>query len=412
MPHLAARLSTLSAPATIAMSARARLLREQGHAVISLALGEPDFATPAHAVLAAHEAALAGQTRYPPIDGTAALKQAVRAKFRRENQLDYAADEVAVANGGKQILFNALMATLDPGDEVVIPSPYWASYPLIVELLGGTPVFAPCLEADGFRLRPEALERAITPRTAWVILNSPNNPTGAVCPEADLAALGQVLSRHPDLWILCDEIYEHLVFDETPHVSLAHAVPALRDRILTLSGVSKSYAMTGWRIGYAGGPARLIGAMSVIQGNATSGASSIGQAAAVAALDGPQDLLPAMRETYRRRRDLVVRALRAIPGISCAMPDGAFYAYPGIAGCLGRVSAGGRAIDTDAAFALALLEENHVAVVAGSAFGMSPHLRLSVASDDASLVEACRRIAAFCDGLRPGLCPGPAQGSP
>lgn len=399
MPHLASRLSHGGAPATIAMSVKARALRAQGHHVISLALGEPDFATPPHVIAAAHAAALDGQTKYPPTDGTAACKQAVRDKFARENGLEFAPDEVAVANGGKQILFNALMATLDPGDEVVIPSPYWASYPLTVSLLGGIPVFAPCLEADGFRLRPEALEQAITPRTSWVILNFPNNPTGATCSEADLMALGQVLERHPRIWILCDEIYEHLVFGDAPHASLARVVPALRDRVLTLSGVSKSYAMTGWRIGYAGGPARLLKAMSVIQTNATSGACTISQAAAVAALDGPQDLLPVMRDTYRRRRDLVADALRAIPGVTCAIPDGAFYAYPGIAGCLGRTSAGGRRIDTDEDFALALLDEQHVAVVAGAAFGMSPYLRLSVASDDDSLVEACRRIASFCDGL-------------
>lgn len=400
MPELATRLSNASAPATIAMSIRARALRAAGHDVISLALGEPDFATPTHVIDAAHAAALAGQTKYPPVDGTLALKQAVVAKFARENDLDYALNEVMVANGGKQILFNALMATLDPGDEVVIPAPYWASYPLTVELLGGVPVFAECQEADGFRLKPETLERAIGPRTKWVILNFPNNPTGAVCPEGDLLALGEVLLRHPDLWILCDEIYEHLVFGDVPHVSLACAVPALHDRILTLSGVSKSYAMTGWRIGYAGGPASLVKAMLVIQSNATSGASSVSQAAAVAALNGPQELLPVMRDTYRRRRDLVVEALRSIPGMTCAMPDGAFYAYPGIAGCLGRTSAGGKPIRTDDDFALALLDEQHVAVVSGSAFGMSPYLRLSVAADDESLAEACRRIARFCADMR------------
>ena len=399
MPILAQRLSGLSAPATVAMSVRARALRAAGHDVISLALGEPDFPTPPHAIDGAHRAALAGETRYPPTDGTAALKQAVRAKFARENGLAFAPDEVIVANGGKQILFNALMATLDPGDEVVIPSPYWASYPLIARLLGGRPVFAPCLEADRFRLRPEALDAAIGPRTRWVILNHPNNPTGATCPRADLLALAQVLERHPQVWILCDEIYEHLVFDDAPHASLAAVAPGLRNRVLTLSGVSKSYAMTGWRIGYAGGPAGLIGAMSTIQSNSTSGASSISQAAAAAALSGPQDGIAAMRDTYRRRRDLVVSALRAIPRLSCAVPDGAFYAYPGVAGCLGLTSAGGRRIDTDDDWALALLEEQHVATVAGSAFGMSPFVRLSVAASDASRVAACARIARVCDGL-------------
>ncbi len=399
VPALARRLSGLSAPATVAMSVRARALRAAGHDVISLALGEPDFATPPHAVEGAHAAALDGQTRYPPTDGTAALKQAVRAKFARENGLQFAANEVIVANGGKQVLFNALMATLDPGDEVVIPSPYWASYPLIVELLGGRPAFAPCLESDRFRLRPEALEAAIGPRTRWVILNFPNNPTGATCPLPDLLALAKVLERHPQVWILCDDIYEHLLFDDAPHVPLARAAPTLRDRVLTLSGVSKSYAMTGWRIGYAGGPAGLIEAMSTIQSHSTSGASSISQAAAVAALSGPQEGVWAMRDSYRRRRDSVVSALRAIPRLSCAMPDGAFYAYPGVAGCLGRTTAGGRRIDTDDDFALALLEEGHVATVAGSAFGMSPFIRLSFASSDASLIEACARIARFCAGL-------------
>ncbi|WP_419729581.1 pyridoxal phosphate-dependent aminotransferase [Lichenicola sp.] len=400
MPGLASRLATSSAPATIAMSIKARALRQAGHDVISLALGEPDFATPPHVIEAAYAAAREGQTKYPPVDGTAALKQAVIAKFAHENGIEYTLDEVMVANGGKQILFNAFMATLDPGDEVVIPAPYWASYPLTVELLGGVPVFAACSEVDGFRLRPEALAAAIGPRTKWVILNFPNNPTGAICTEADLQALGEVLTRHPDVWILCDEIYEHLVFGDAAHASLARVVPSLRDRILTLSGVSKSYAMTGWRIGYAGGPAALIRAMLVIQSNATSGASSIGQAAAAAALSGPQDLVATMRDTYRRRRDMVVAALRAIPGVTCAIPEGAFYAYPGIAGCIGRTSAGGIRIDSDEDFALALLDEEHVAVVAGSAFGISPYVRLSVASDDDSLAEACRRIARFCTTLR------------
>ena len=399
MPALASRLSALAAPATIVMSVRARALRAEGHDVISLALGEPDFATPAHAIEASHQAALHGQTKYPPIDGTPAMKQAVRAKFARENRLDYADDEVIVGNGAKQLLFNALMATLDPGAEVVIPSPYWVSYPLIAELLGGRPVFAECREQDSFRLRPEALEEAITGRTRWVILNFPNNPTGAIATEADLAGLASVLERHPDLWILSDEIYEHLVFGDQPHVSLAAVAPHLRDRILTLSGVSKSYAMTGWRIGYAGGPASLIRAMSSIQGNSTSGASSITQAAAVAALSGPQGIVAEMRDTYRRRRDLVVAALRAVPGLTCAMPDGAFYVFPGVEGLIGRTTAGGRRLATDADVALALLEEQHVATIAGSAFGRSPYLRLSIAASDDALREACVRIARFCERL-------------
>ncbi len=387
-------------PATIGMAARARALRAAGHEVISLALGEPDFATPDAAIEAAHRAALAGETKYPPVDGTVALKRAVREKFARENGLAFAADEVIVANGGKQILFDALMATLEAGDEVVIPAPYWASYPLITELLGGRPVHPQCPEPLGFALTPEALDAAITPRTRWVILNFPNNPTGATCGSEAMAALAAVLQRHPQVWVLCDEIYEHLVHDGPPHVSLACLAPGLRDRVLTLSGVSKTYAMTGWRIGYAGGPARLIQAMATVQSHATSGASSISQAASVAALNGDAGLVATMRETYRRRRDFVVGALRAMPGVSCAMPHGAFYAYPGIAECLGRTSAGGARIETDSDFAHALLEEQHVAVVQGAAFGMSPYLRLSVASDDAALREACARMHRFCEGLR------------
>jgi aspartate aminotransferase len=400
MPDLASRLSLVSAPATVAMSAAARALREAGHDVISLAIGEPDFGTPAHVTEAAHAAAIRGDTKYPPIDGTAALRAAVRAKFRRENGLDFAANEVIVSTGAKQVIFNALMATLEPGDEVVVPAPYWASYPLIAQLLGGVPVFAPCAEADGFRLRPEVLEAAITPRTRWVILNFPNNPTGASCPERLLRELAAVLERHPQVWVLSDEIYEHLLFGDEPFTSFAAAAPALRDRVLTVNGVSKTYAMTGWRIGFAGGPAPLIRAMSTIQSHSTSGASSVAQAAAVAALEGSQEPVATMRDAYRRRRDATVSALRTIPGFTCAMPDGAFYAFPGIAGCLGRVSEGGRVIRTDADFALALLEEEHVATVAGDAFGMSPFLRLSTAADDAVLAEACRRVGRFVEGLR------------
>ncbi|MBE7210155.1 MAG: pyridoxal phosphate-dependent aminotransferase, partial [Gluconacetobacter diazotrophicus] len=326
MPALAARLADLPAVATMATAARARALRTAGHDVISLALGEPDFPTPPHVVEAAHEAARRGETRYPPNEGTDELRRAVRAKFQRENGLDFALDEVMVSTGGKQVLFNALAATLDPGDEVVIPAPYWASYPLIVRMLGGTPVFVPCDEADAFHLRPERLAAAITPRTCWVILNFPGNPTGAACDGRDLLAIAAVLERHDQLWILCDEIYERLTFGAEPHRSLAALAPSLSDRILTLSGVSKTYAMTGWRIGFAGGPRQLLRAMAGVQGNSTSGACSIAQAAAAAALDGPQDIVSTMRDTSRRRRDLVVGALRAIPGITCAEPEGAFYA--------------------------------------------------------------------------------------
>ena len=399
-PALASRLSAQAVPATIGMAIRARALRAAGHPVISLALGEPDFATPPAAIAAAHAAALAGDTKYPPVDGTGPLKRAIQAKFARENGLDYSLDEIMVGNGGKQILFNALMATLDAGDEVVIPAPYWASYPLTVGLLGARPVHPECPERLGFRLTPEALDASITARTKWVILNFPNNPTGATCGAEAMAGLAAVLRRHPATWVLCDEIYEQLVHDGPAHASLAQVAPDLRDRVLTLNGVSKTYAMTGWRIGYCGGPSRLVRAMTAIQSNATSGASTIGQAAAAAALQGDAALVGRMRDTYRRRRDLVVAALRSMPGVTCAMPNGAFYVYPGIAGCLGRTSAGGARLQTDADFAMALLDEQHVAVVQGAAFGMSPYLRLSVAADDDSLREACARIGRFCDGLR------------
>ncbi|QEO17694.1 pyridoxal phosphate-dependent aminotransferase [Acetobacter vaccinii] len=396
----AQRLNGLPAPATIEMARRARALRAEGRDVILLALGEPDFPTPPAVVQAAHQAALDGQTRYPPVDGTPALKAAIARKFLRDNALEYAADEIMVSNGGKQVIFNAFMATLDPGDEVVVPAPYWVSYPLIARMFGATPVFVTCREEDGFRLRADALAAALTPRTRWVVLNFPNNPTGAVCQQDDLEAIAKVLRDYPDVWILSDEIYEHLVFDGVRAASIAAVAPDLKARTITLNGVSKAYAMTGWRVGFAGGPADLLAAMRGVQGNATSGVCSIAQAAAVAALDGPTDLVREMAAVYSRRRTLVVEALRAVPGLTCAMPEGAFYAYPGVAGCLGRTTAAGRVLETDSDFAIALLEEGLVATVPGSAFGFSPYLRLSCATSDDALREACARIAAFVAGLR------------
>ena len=396
----AQRLNGLPAPATIEMARRARALRAEGRDVISLALGEPDFPTPPAVVQAAHQAALDGQTRYPPVDGTPALKAAIARKFLRDNALEYAADEIMVSNGGKQVIFNAFMATLDPGDEVVVPTPYWVSYPLIARMFGATPVFVTCREEDGFRLRADALAAALTPRTRWVVLNFPNNPTGAVCQQDDLEAIAKVLRDYPDVWILSDEIYEHLVFDGVRAASIAAVAPDLKARTITLNGVSKAYAMTGWRVGFAGGPADLLAAMRGVQGNATSGVCSIAQAAAVAALDGPTDLVREMAAVYSRRRTMVVEALRAVPGLTCAMPEGAFYAYPGVAGCLGRTTAAGRVLETDADFAIALLEEGLVATVPGSAFGFSPYLRLSCATSDDALRAACQRIAAFVAGLR------------
>jgi aspartate aminotransferase len=346
----------------MAMTAKARTMRAAGTPVISLTIGEPDFASPPHAIEAAHQAALRGETKYTPQDGIPALKQAIQRKFKRDSDLDFALDEITVSAGGKQVIFNALMATIDEGDEVVIPAPYWGAYPLMTSLVGGVPVPVNCPDNNGFKLRPDDLDAAITPRTKWLMLNFPNNPTGAAC-------------------------------------SMAAVQPALRDRTLTVSSVSKTYAMTGWRVGFAAGPKPLVKAMVTMQGHATAGVSGITQAAAAAALDGPQESVAIQADAYRRRRDLVVEALNLAPGIRCHRPEGAFYVYPNIAGCLGKTTAGGARIDTDEQFALALLEEQHVALVHGAAFGMSPYLRISYATDDASLTEACARIQTFCAAL-------------
>jgi aspartate aminotransferase len=399
MPALAQRLKQVPQAATVAMATAARALRAQGVNVISLAIGEPDFATPRHAIEAGYQAALRGETKYPPQDGIPALKQAVQRKFRRDNGLDFALDEIIVSNGGKQAIYSALMATLEDGDEVVVPAPYWGAYPLMVKLLGGVPVEVSCPQNNGFKLRPEDLDAAITPRTKWLVLNFPNNPTGAACSRAEMAGLAAVMLKHPQVWIMSDDMYEHLVYDGFEHVTMAAVEPRLRDRTLTISGVSKTYAMTGWRIGFSAGPKDLIKAMVTVQGHATAGISAVGQAAAAAALDGPQDEVPTRVEAYRHRRDMVVEALNGCAGITCHKPEGAFYVYPNIAGCLGKTTPAGRRIEGDQDFALALLEEKHVAVVQGSAFGMSPYVRISYATDDASLAEACTRIKAFCAAL-------------
>lgn len=382
------------------MTVRARALRDAGADVIQLTIGEPDFASPPHAIEAAHAAALRGETKYPPQDGTAALKQAVQRKFRRDHGLEYGLDEIMVGNGGKQVIYDALLATVEAGDEVLIPTPFWSAYALMTHTVGGTPTFVSCPQNNGFRLRSEDLDAAITPRTRWLFLNFPNNPTGAACSRAELTAIGAVMKRHPHVWVLSDDMYEHLVYDGFDRTTLAAVAPELRDRVLTVCGVSKTYAMTGWRIGFGAGPKNLIQAMANMQGQATAGVSTVGQAAAAAALDGPQDQVAVQAAIYRRRRDLAVDMLNAVPGISCHRPEGAFYLYPNIAGCLGHVSAGGRKIDTDEDFASALLEEQHVATVCGAAFGMSPYLRISYATEDALLAEGCRRIAAFVGALR------------
>jgi aspartate aminotransferase len=400
MPGFATRVEKARVAPAIAMTARARELREQGVRVIQLTIGEPDFPTPVHAIEAAHAAALRGETKYPPQDGTRALKAAVQRKFLREHGLEYPLDQIIVGNGGKQVIFDAMLATVEAGDEVLIPAPYWSAYALMTHVVGGDPVFVGCPQNNGFKLRTEDLAAAITPRTRWLILNFPNNPSGAACSGAELAGIAEVMRRHPHVWILSDDMYEHLVYDGFAFTTLAAVAPDLRERVLTVSGVSKGYAMTGWRIGFAAGPRDLIRAMVNMQGQATAGVSTVGQAAAAAALDGPQELIAERAAIYRRRRDLVVERLNAIPGISCHKPEGTFYVFPSIAGCLGTVSAGGRRIDTDEDFAKALLEEQHVATVHGAAFGMSPYLRISYATDEASLEEGCRRIASFVAGLR------------
>jgi aspartate aminotransferase len=399
MPALANRLKQVEVAASVVMTNKARALRAAGHTVISLAVGEPDFDTPPHAVEAAHAAALAGDTHYPPQDGTAALKQAVQRKFRRDNGLDYALDEIMVSNGGKQIIANAFLATIDEGDEIIIPTPYWISYAEQAKLCGGKPVFVACPQNNGFKLRPEDLEAAITPKTKWLVLNSPSNPSGAALSADELRAIGAVVARHPDMWVLSDDMYEHMVYDGFAFSTLAQVAPETRDQVLTVNGASKAYAMTGWRIGFCGGPKALVKAMVNVQGQLSSGVCTVAQAAAAAALDGPQDVVAERAAIYRARRDLVVEMLNQARGIVCHKPEGAFYVYPNVAGCLGKTSAGGRRIETDYDFVLALLEEHHVAAVHGGAYGMSPYMRISYATDTHSLREACARIQAFCAGL-------------
>ncbi len=400
VPPFASRLGRAQVAATVAQTIRARALREAGHDVLFLTIGEPDFATPAHAIEAAHGAALRGDTKYPPQDGTRALKDAVARMFAREQGLSFAPEQIIVGNGGKQVIFDALLATAEQGCEVLIPAPYWSAYAGMAQVCGATPVFISCPQNNGFRLRPEDLEAAITPATRWLVVNTPNNPTGAALSRDDLTALGAVLLRHPHVWIMADDMYARLLYDGGPHATLAAVAPALAHRALTVSGVSKTYAMTGWRIGFGAGPAALIRAMANMQGQATAGVSTVGQAAAAAALDGPQEGVAAQAASYRRRRDLVADALDAVPGLACHRPDGAFYVFPSVAGCLGHTSAGGRQIDTDEDFACALLEEAHVAVVQGASFGMRPYVRISYATDEATLIRACTRIAEFVSRLR------------
>jgi len=400
MAFLSDTLSRVKPSPTIAVSNLAAELKAQGKDVIGLGAGEPDFDTPQNIKDAAKAAIDAGRTKYTAVDGIAELKQAICKKFERENGLSYKPSQVSVGTGGKQILYNALMATLNPGDEVIIPAPYWVSYPDMVLLAGGTPVIATATIETNFKLTPEALEAAITPKTKWFIFNSPSNPTGAGYTRAELKALTDVLLRHPHVWIMSDDMYEHLVFDGFEFCTPAEVEPALYERTLTCNGVSKAYAMTGWRIGYAAGPENLIGAMRKIQSQSTSNPSSVSQWAAVEALNGPQDFLADNVALFLRRRNLVVEMLNAAEGITCPTPDGAFYVYPSIAGCIGKTSPAGKKIETDEDFATALLEEEGVAVVFGGAFGLSPNFRVSYATSDDNLREACSRIQRFCASLK------------
>ena len=393
MSYVADRLAAVKPSASMAASMAAKALRAKGFDVIDLGLGEPDFPTPRHIAEAAHAAALRGETLYTAAAGTPALRAAVADKFARENGLAYGADEIVVANGAKQIIFNALMATLNAGDEAILPAPYFVSYPEMVKLLGGVPVMPVCGAETGFRLTPAVLEAAITPRSKWLFLNMPGNPSGAVYSKAELQALGAVLARHPQVLILSDEIYEHILFDGKAFVSFGQACPELRDRTLIVNGVAKAYAMTGWRIGYAAGPAPLLKAMNTVQSQSVTSVAAPMQAAALAALTGPQDCIPAFRAAFERRRDLVVAGVAQIPGLTLPPPEGAFYAYIGCAGLIGKRTPAGIVLTDDTAVSTYLLNEAHVGSVPGAAYGLSPFFRISTATSDAVLTEALARIA-------------------
>ncbi len=400
MAFIAERLDRIKPSPTIAVTTKARDLKAAGRDVIGLGAGEPDFDTPDNIKAAAIAAIQKGDTRYTAVDGTDALKKAICAKFKRENNLDYKPEQITVGTGGKQVLYNALAATLNAGDEVIIPAPYWVSYPDMVLLCEGKPVFVPCGENSGFKMSAEDLEKAITPKTKWVILNSPSNPTGAAYSRAELKALTDVLVKHPHVWVMTDDMYEHLVYDGFKFTTPAEIEPKLYDRTLTVNGVSKAYCMTGWRIGYAGGPASLIKQMAKMQSQSTSNPCSISQAAAVEALNGPQDFIPRHNESFKARRDLVVEMLNKAPGLRCHKPEGAFYVYPSCAGAIGKKTPQGKVIETDDDFVTYLLEAEGVAAVQGSAFGLSPFFRISYATSTEALREACTRIIRACQALK------------
>ena len=400
MAFLADALSRIKPSATITLTQKARDLKARGRDVISLSVGEPDFDTPDNIKQAAIDAIRRGETKYTPVSGIAPLREAVARKFKRENGLDYKPSQTIVCTGGKQVIFNAMLATLNPGDEVLIPAPYWVSYPEMVALCGGIAVPIETNLEQGFKLQPEAIDRAVTPRTKWIILNSPSNPSGAAYTRDEMRAVTDVLMRHPHVWVLTDDMYEHLTYGDFEFVTPAQVEPGLYDRTLTMNGVSKAYAMTGWRIGYAAGPPELMAAMDNVQGQQTSGASSISQWAAVEALDGTQEHLPRFRRAFEERRDLVVSMLNQTRGLKCPTPEGAFYVYPSCAELMGKQAPSGKRIETDEDFVAELLEAEGVAGVHGSAFGLGPNLRISYATSTEMLEEACRRIQRFCAGLR------------
>jgi len=399
MQLIAERLDRISPSQTIAISTKARALKAQGRDVISLSAGEPDFDTPQNVKDAAIRAIQAGDTKYTDVAGTKALRQAVADKFKRDSGLDYTSEEIIISTGGKQVIFNAMVATMNAGDEAIIPTPCWVSYPDIVALADGTPVFVPCGQNNGFKLRAEDLEAAITPKTKWFMLNSPCNPTGAAYSAEELRPICDVLLRHPDIWVFTDDIYEKLAYDGFKSATVVQVEPRLRDRTVTMNGCSKAYAMTGWRIGFAGAPTKLVKAMDKLQSQSTSNTSSVSQAAAVEALTGPQGFIGEMVAVYKTRRDLVVSMLNQAPGLNCHLPEGAFYVFPSVHGCIGKTSRSGTAITDDESFVTALLEEEGVAAVHGAAFMYPGHIRISYATDTESLIKACERIQHFCEGL-------------
>jgi aspartate aminotransferase len=400
MSILAARLDRVRTSPTIAMSAKARELQATGRDIIDLSAGEPDFPTPAHVITAAEEAMARGETKYTDPDGSPALKQAVCDKFKRDNNLNYVPAQITIGTGGKQVLYNALMATLNPGDEVIIPAPYWVSYPDMVLLAEGTPVIVECTQENRFILQPDDLEKAITPKTKWIILNCPSNPTGAAYGWDELKKITDVLMRHPHVWVMTDDMYEHLVYDDFKFCTPAEVEPGLYDRTLTVNGMSKAFCMTGWRIGFAGGPKELIGAIRKIQSQSTSNPSSISQAASVAALYGPMEFLAKNNEVFQERRDLVCSMLNQAKGLNCPTPEGAFYVYPSCAGLIGKTTPEGKVLENDEDVAVYFLDTEGVAAVHGAAFGLSPHFRISYATATEVLEDACQRIQRACAALK------------